>query len=142
MQSWILDHNFYVSASMLDRNRLQANIYENIHGIASLLGINNQLVNQKRSVANHPNIKRWSGYLGYYFHYICVHIDEWVSRGYKNDINKRNMDIIFNHRNTQILIEVYRSEYTIPNWITDDLIKEHKQILYKKDPEYYKQFKE
>ena len=59
MQNWVLDYNYEISALKLDKKRLMANIYENIHGIASLLFINYKLITAKRNVKNHPNIKRW-----------------------------------------------------------------------------------
>lgn len=140
MQSWVLDYDFNKSAYFLDRNRLMANIYENIHGLSSLLEINDKLVNPKRSVANHPNVKRWKNYLSTYFYYICVHLDEWYRRGYTSSINKKNMDIIWGFNNPKILIDVYQSNYKIPDWVTNELILDHQGILLKKCPDYYKRY--
>jgi hypothetical protein len=134
MQNWILDKDFYKSASYLDRHRLQANIYENIHGLASLLNLNDKLVNPKRSVSNHPNIKRWKGYINEYFTYICMHVSEWEKRGFKIDINSKNVAIIMKNKSD---IKVVNK---IPDWITDDLIKQHQQILLKKNYEHYKKY--
>lgn len=146
MQSWILDHDFYKSASMLDRFRLQANIYENIHGLASLLKINNKLyrlnketnkIEQlgKRSVANHPNIKRWEDFKYQYFKYILAHVKEWIKRGYViGEITKNNLILLSGYI-------LFNSLIKIPSWVNENLIKQHQEKLYNKNPEYYKQFK-
>jgi hypothetical protein len=140
MQNWILDYDFCKSASYLDRNRLQANIYENIHGIASLLNINDKLVNPKKSVKNHPNIKQWEDYIEYYLQYILCHLEEWQRRGYKININRKNMSIIFKKLKMDYCSEYILYNYDFPKWINDDLIKKHQQLLLEKDYEYYSKY--
>jgi hypothetical protein len=53
MQTFIPDYNFYRSACNLDTKRLGSQIYEAIHILASLLYVNDKLVNPKRNVKNH-----------------------------------------------------------------------------------------
>lgn len=145
MQSWILDYDFKKSASYLDRHRLQANIFENIHGLASLLNINDKLVNPKRSVANHPNIKRWIGYETEYFCYILGHLIIWDKKFAKNKgdtINSINMCLLSKYINLSEIISIlcFNSSLTKPSWINPELIKQHQEILLKKDFEYYSQY--
>jgi hypothetical protein len=154
MQNWVLDldYNFYKSASYLDNHRLMANIYENIHGLASLLKINHLLYRRnkesgiveqlgKRSVANHPSIKRWLGFESMYFCYIAIHLAEWEKRGYEIDINMKNINMIFESYNCiRIYVRDRLTLFILPHWINDDLIKTHRKILYNKDPVFYKNF--
>ena len=136
MQGWILSYDFYQSANCLDDRRLLANIYENIHGLASLVGLNDKLINPKRSVKNHPNIKRWDGYIQAYINYIHRHLMSWDDRYPIKDtsINLNNMIYIMEQINVfPLVIDL------IPKWITDELIQEHKQILLQKDYKFYSQ---
>lgn len=132
MQNWILDRDLDKSASYLDKNRLQSNIYENIHGLASILGVNNKLVTPKRSVINHPNIKRWIGFEREYLFYIHEHLWNWFGRNYSSIINFENYKMLLG-----ILKECSKKT---PEWITDGLIKKHQQILLEKDYEHYSKF--
>ena len=134
MQNYILDFNFRESASILDNKRLFANIYENIHGLSSLLGCNRDLYTPKRSVANHPNIKRWSGYEPTYYAYIWIHIEEWIIRGYMiGNITRYNMQLLEKYK---VLYQCYSEK--CPDWVTKDLIKSHQYSLLQKNPDFYK----
>jgi hypothetical protein len=62
MQTWLTDSDFSLSASNLDTKRLNAQIYEGIHILSSLLDVNDKLINPKRNVKNHPASKLWVGY--------------------------------------------------------------------------------
>jgi hypothetical protein len=138
MQTWITDFSFIQSAKNLDRKRLQANIYESIQILASLLDCSDKLVNPKRNVKNYPQAKLWKDYeLGLWV-YIYFHIIEWMNRGYKykDTITEKNIIVIikylyrFNNNNL-----AYNNG--IPNWITDELIQVHRSILIQKS-DYYK----
>lgn len=135
MQNWILDYDFCNSASYLDRHRLQANIYENIHGLASLLDINDKLVNPKRSVKNHPNVKRWENYEFDLLTYIYYHLSEWFNRGYKSEINEKNYWLLQEEIGLHPL-----TKQIIPIWITDKIIRDHQQILLEKDYNHYSKY--
>lgn len=135
MQGCILDYNFKISAAYLDRNRLLATIYENIQGLASIFDLNQMLITPKRSVKNHPNIKRWVGYEQTYVNYIAAHLERWGELyGIKEgSINRRNFGFLTND------IRIRPLQYTLlPVWITDELIKNYKKILLEKDYNYYK----
>jgi len=133
MQTWITDFNFLKSAKNLDRKRLQAQIYEGIHILSSLLNVNDKLVNPKGSVKNHPVAKLWENYENELFNYIDIHmavIDPYYIE--KNNINTLNFlllaDIGKFHINEQLIIP----------WITPELIRVHRSILIQKKPEYYR----
>jgi len=130
MQTWILDKNYAVSASQLDRRRLGAQIYEGIHVLASLLEVNDKLVTPKRSVKNHPVAKFWQDYEYGLYWYVHAHFVEWCKRGYKSDINRRNMIFLLDYA-------LDKNSETVNPKITDNLIKLHKQVLRNKDEEFY-----
>jgi hypothetical protein len=95
VQTRITDKDFYKSASNLSRQHLQAQIYEGIHILASLLDVNDKLVNPKRNVKNHPASKLWMGYELNLLNYIMIHIREWkINRKYKCPVNEKNYYII------------------------------------------------
>lgn len=129
MQTWLTDRDFHKSAKGLDRSRLGANLYESIHILASLLKLNHKLVTPKRDVSSHPASKLWIGYERILGAYIYAHIEEWVSRGYKCDINLKNYHMITK--------ELDRGIYYTPNWITDEVIQTHRNCLYRKKPDFY-----
>jgi len=128
MQTWIISSNFKKSAKLLDRKRLGAQIYEGIHILSSLLNCNNKLVNSKRNIANHPASKLWKDFESELLYYIYCHLREWLSRGYKTDINLKNY---------KMLKSRIKLKNNVPYWITNNLIETHKSVLFKKD-DYYK----
>jgi hypothetical protein len=130
MQTWITDKDFYKSAVNLNRQHLQANLYESIHILASLLDVNDKLVNPKRNVKNHPAAKLWEGYEDALFYYIDAHIVAWLNIGYKCNINKANMRFIY------AVMKDNKYSYfqnKISNWITDELIQTHRSVLIQKE---------
>ena len=87
-----------------------------------------QIVSGKRTKGgwiNHPAVTMWRGFsnlLAYYYNDI---LDEWVKRGYKN-----NMEYI-----------VCPPSVTEPFWLGDkDFHSSHRSNLLRKDLEYYSQF--
>jgi hypothetical protein len=129
MQTWVTHFDLRESAKNLDRQRLNAQIYEGIHILASLRGMNEELVNPKRDVSNHPASKLWVGYEDILSIYIGVHLQEWYARGYSSDVNARNYD--------RIKIVKGARWFNLPNWVTSELIETHKNVLYRKKPDFY-----
>jgi len=125
----MLDRNFNTSASLLDSKRLGSTIYESIHILASILHKNMDLVNPKRDVSNHPASKLWIGYERELGAYIYAHIEEWCNRGYKTDVNLKNYHIITSG--------LGRGIYHIPKWISNELIETHRNVIYRKKPDFY-----
>lgn len=140
MQTWITHTDYRTSASNLDNKMLGAQIYEGIHVLSSLLNVNDKLVNPKRSVINHPVAKFWKGYECDLYCYVFYHIEEWMNgRGYRTEINMKNLDIILDKLNKLIEIEGGCIIVEQNPKINEDLIKLHKQVLVNKKPEYYKE---
>ena len=132
MQTFITEHDFYKSASNLIRQHLQSTIYESIHILASLLNINDRLVNPKRSVKNHPAAKLWAGHERALLYYIDVHLDKWYNLDYKMGINWQNYNLIKTIKKIKI-------DCMLPKWITTQLIQTHRSVLIQKEIE--KEFK-
>ena len=131
MQTFLTDIEFKQSARNLDRARLGSQIYESIHILASLLKVNDKLVTPKRDVSNHPASQLWVGYERELGAYIYTHIEEWINRGYKCDINLRNFHMVTKG--------MERGIYVRPMWITKEVIETHRNCLYRKKPDYYPQ---
>jgi hypothetical protein len=139
MQTWITDKDFYKSASNLDTRRLQANIYESIQILASLIDCSDKLVNPKRNVKNYPQAKLWKGYERELYIYIGKHILVWEQNKYKYDystITYRNYEFIIFNKLVELNIMPFLIK--IPKWITDELIQVHRSVLIQKKPDYYK----
>jgi len=136
MQTFITDYDFYKSASNLDTKRLGSQIYEAIHILASLLDVNDKLVNPKRNVKNHPAAQLWAGYEQWLLEYIMSHIDCWEDKGYNININAKNYLIL--------LREIRKMNFNQipPSWITDELIQTHRSVLIQKEIEKEKEIRE
>ena len=72
---------------------------------------------------HHPAVKMWAGYeesLTMYFNTMC---EEWMSRGYVN-----NMPLFT------------FAKYEKPKWLTPQICNAHRSNLLRKNPEWYGQF--
>lgn len=127
MQIFITDNNFYESAKNLDTKRLLSQIYEAIQILASLLNINDKLVNPKRNVKNHPVAKLWMGYESHLFKYLKIHIIVWTINSKKSltelkeTVTMKNFKLL---KDKIIELKLYKGTY--PSWITDELIQTHR----------------
>ena len=131
MQTWILDENFAVSASKLSLRHLQAQIYEGIQILASLLDYRDKLVNPKRSVANHPASIQWKGYEFHLSQFVGSHLKEWFNRGYKSEVNLKNYENLLD----QVNVDNRKVNEKVFN-----LIPYHKARLFFKMKDLYREF--
>ena len=75
---------------------------------------------------NHPAVKMWKKNPNGLKLYLNACIDEWVSRGYKNNMKK----------------EIIRGKITFPKWFgNENFHASHRSNLLRKDKDYYSQFK-
>lgn len=66
--------------------------------------------------------------------YIYWHMENWENRGYRSNINCKNIAMIMkNKKDIKVVIR-------IPDWVNDELIKKHQQILLEKDYEHYSKY--
>lgn len=113
MQTFLPYPDFVHTASCLDRRRLGK---QRVEAMQILKG---------NGWANHPAVKMWRGYekcLAYYLE--CI-INEWVGRGYRNNI----------------VVPKIPGPIIPPPWMTDDRFHaSHRAALLWKEPTHYQQF--
>jgi hypothetical protein len=140
MQTFITDFDIFKSLNSLDMHRIFSMIYENTHGLGSLLNCVDDLILsdkakvQVKKLINKPQCKLWIGYEFYLYVYIMKAYNFWYLKfankkkiRYKETINYKNLEIIKNH----LLDNNYK--YIIPNWISDELILTHRSVLIQKE---------
>jgi len=131
MQTFVPYADFSESAAVLDNKRLNKQLLEG-RQIYKILA-SNQL---KGAWVNHPAVKMWRGFDNALFEYLRVIKDECVYRNIQTE------------KNWNALTEMYEWNWNrgdsvvMPPWWGDGRIHQsHRNNLYKKDPEYYAQFK-
>lgn len=121
MQTFLPYADFEKSARCIDYRRLGKQRCEALQIYNIITG--NAI---SRAWISHPCVCMWRGYPEALAAYMNACIQEWIKRGYVN-----NMEII----------EV-SSDYKKPSWIGDkDFHKSHQAALLFKNIEYYKKFK-
>ena len=120
MQTFLPYKSFKNSLQSLDWRRLGKQRVEAHQILNVLLGRTTT-----KGWVNHPITKMWKGYepaLQLYFN-ICV--EEWVNRGYNNNM----------------LLEDITEPIIFPHWLGNDLLhSSHRANLLRKDKEYYSKF--
>lgn len=118
MQTFLPYDSFHMSARCLDYRRLGKQRVE----CKQIL----QALYHDTGWRHHPAVKMWRDYEMALEAYYNTMVEEWVRRGYNN-----NMPIIN--------IDAYAVEY--PPWLGNPYFhNSHKSNLLRKDPEYYSQF--
>lgn len=116
MQTFLPYRDIKKSISILDNKRLGKQRVEAKQLLDLLLGV------KKNNWINHPACRMWKGYENYLKLYYNLCIDEWVNRGFKNNMSR--MEII--------------GECIKPHWFKDDRVfLSHKCNLLRKDISYY-----
>lgn len=118
MQTFLPYPSFLDSARCLDRQRLGKQRVEGYQILRTLLGIS-------EGWRNHPAVKMWCGHEYMLRLYTQTCIDEWVRRGYTNNI----------------VLPTITDAGTIPSWLGNkQLHASHRSNLLRKDPIHYSQF--
>ena len=120
MQTFLPYKNFKRTFRCLDYRRLGKQRVESYQ-------ILNVLLNRTKTKGwrNHPATKMWEGYENALKLYLNLCIDEWVSRGYNNNMKR----------------EVISGEIKYPPWLGKETFHiSHKSNLVRKFPEYYRKF--
>ena len=121
MQTFLPYDDFIESAKVLDWRRLGKQRVE----VKQLL---NALEGKSKGWVNHPATKMWRGYETALKAYGDIIIVEWVSRGYKN-----NMQYFLDPNETQM--------WEYPPWFgNEEFHRSHRSNLTRKDPTWYSQF--
>ena len=126
MQTFLPYSDFRESASVLDYRRLGKQRIEAAQILASL-DVQVKKVDgnfYKPTHKNHPCVKMWKGYeKALKFYYNCM-VEEWIARGYKNNMSLFNID-----------------EFELPPFVgKKQFHNSHKSNLLKKNYEYYHKY--
>jgi len=89
MQTFLPSPSFTESVKSLDYKRLGKQRVEAMQIINILEG-----KQVSKGWKNHPAVKMWEGYTMALKEYANACIDEWISRGYKNTMQKYNLGMI------------------------------------------------
>lgn len=123
MQTFLPYPDFKKSASILDYKRLGKQRLENYQILKILLGNKNN----KKGYHNHPAVLMWEGYELFLAQYYNAIIEEWVWRGYNN-----NMGLI------DINLVLRTNDLIIPWWFNQPKFhRSHRARLIEKDRDFY-----
>lgn len=120
MQTFLPDESFVESLACLDYRRLCKQRLE-----ALIIGRIVEGITPTSRWRNHPAVQMWMGYpFAIWYYYNCA-IEEWVRRGYQNNMSKHLLD--------------YRNIF--PPWLGDKRFHtSHRERLLEKNFEHYSQF--
>lgn len=134
MQTFLPYADFKKSAQVLDSKRLNKQILE---GYQILKVLHND--DPRAAWRNHPAVKMWRGYENELYRYILHMVWEARERGIKTDKNEANLlELVVRHSMfwKQIVPAWYQDKATISR-----LTESHRANLYRKDPEFYMDFR-
>ena len=124
MQTFLPHESFEKSAQVLDWRRLGKQRVEGMQIINAITGKTRKDGKPYKGWINHPCSVMWKDYVPALKHYTNIIIQEWITRGYNN-----NME----------MYEVKNME--LPYWIGDERVhSSHRANLLRKDYEYYSKF--
>jgi hypothetical protein len=135
MQTFLPYKDFQRSAKALDNKRLNKQVLE---GYQILKVLNSDDPNA--AWRNHPAVKMWRGSETSLYKYIITMAEVATLRGIKTDKNLENIENLRNATKD-------RWGTKKPFWIKDEAIvdrltESHRANLYRKDPEFYFEFKD
>jgi|TARA_B100001750_G_C14914943_1_gene306444 hypothetical protein len=125
MQTFLPYHTFKESASALDWKRLGKQRVEAMQIINAIEGRPRKDGKPYKGWINHPCSVMWGDYVIALKQYANTIIDEWINRGYKNNMKFYNIKLPFE----------------MPHWLGNkEFHSSHRANLLRKDYEYYSQF--
>ena len=124
MQTFLPHESFEKSAQVLDWRRLGKQRVEGMQIINAITGKTRKDGKPYKGWINHPCSVMWKDYVPALKHYTNVIIQEWITRGYNN-----NMEFYDTGKNI------------MPDWIGNEKFhSSHRANLLRKDFDYYSQF--
>ena len=122
MQTFLPYPDFAASMAALDNARLGKQRVEAYQ-------ILRQLAGTTRGWRNHPAVKMWRGYEPALFAYTVAACDEWVRRGFRNDMGETIR---------QEFPQLVDALVELPPWLgRDDIHSSHRGNLLRKSPDHY-----
>jgi len=123
MQTFLPAQSYFITARILDRQRLGKQRVEAYQILRALRG-------ESKGWVNHPATRMWRGYERALISYTTVMCDEWTRRGYKDSIKDK----------VQLMFDEYES-YKQPWWMAEpELYRTHQSNLIRKAPEHYRMY--
>tara|TARA_R100000988_G_scaffold77943_1_gene41845 strand:+ start:263 stop:733 length:471 start_codon:yes stop_codon:yes gene_type:complete len=124
MQTFLPHESFEKSAQVLDWRRLGKQRVEGMQIINAITGKKRKDGKPYKGWINHPCSVMWKDYVPALKHYTNVIIQEWITRGYNNNM------------------EFYDTgKIVMPDWIGNEKFhSSHRANLLRKDFDYYSQF--
>ena len=124
MQTFLPHESFEKSAQVLDWRRLGKQRVEGMQIINAITGKKRKDGKPYKGWINHPCSVMWKDYVPALKHYTNVIIQEWINRGYNNNM------------------EFYDTgKIIMPDWIGNEKFhSSHRANLLRKDFDYYSQF--
>ena len=124
MQTFLPYESFEKSAQTLDWRRLGKQRVEGMQIINAITGKKRKDGKPYKGWINHPCSVMWKDYVPALKHYTNVIIQEWITRGYNNNM------------------EFYDTgKIVMPDWIGNEKFhSSHRANLLRKDFDYYSQF--
>tara|TARA_Y100000592_G_C5276272_1_gene224217 strand:- start:43 stop:513 length:471 start_codon:yes stop_codon:yes gene_type:complete len=124
MQTFLPHESFEKSAQVLDWRRLRKQRVEGMQIINAITGKKRKDGKPYKGWINHPCSVMWKDYVPALKHYTNVIIQEWITRGYNNNM------------------EFYDTgKIIMPDWIGNEKFhSSHRANLLRKDFDYYSQF--
>ena len=123
MQTFLPFSNFNESARSLDRQRLGKQRVE-------AWQIYQSLTDPEYGWKSHPAVLMWGGCEQALLRYGIAICDEWVARGYEDNMLER------------FAAECIPDLYEMPSWFgAYEFHEAHRAMLWRKDPEYYASFR-
>lgn len=120
MQTFLPYASFLKSVEVLDYRRLGKQRVETFQVLNILLDRTDS-----KGWRNHPVVRMWRGYEAALQFYQNCTIEEWVRRGYKNNMK----------------FEIIEDVVILPDWFgNDDFHRSHRSNLLRKDFGYYSEF--
>ena len=115
MQTFLPYSNFQKTAEVLDYRRLGKQRVEGMQIIKTIL------TPEQKGWQNHPIVIMWTPYVQALMLYTNTIINEWIKRGYNNNMKLYEIDSI-----------------TMPHWLGNkEFHASHRANLLRKDPEWY-----
>lgn len=109
MQTFILNHDLFISAQQLDSKRLNKQLTE-CHQIINII------VLKQKAWSNHPCVLQWKNNMEYLYNYTYTIAYECKQR-------------LINHKHIPYYLSLGFYRLGEPQWITDEFIKRHRQAL-------------
>lgn len=123
MQTFLPYESFRESLTCLDYRRLGKQRVEAMQLINAISGVPSKSGKPYRGWINHPAAVMWRGYLDALKWYHNLAIEEWIKRGYNNNMSMMAYNAV---------------TMKFPPWVGDeDFHASHRSNLLRKDPEFY-----